>query len=71
MEFLKIFEKKDPAEAKLDKKQIIILVSVIAGAVLLAAGIAYLVYRLVSKRAELEYDEFEDDPESDFFEDED
>ena len=71
MEFLKIFEKKDPAETKLDKKQIIILVSVIAGAVLLAAGIAYLVYRLVSKRAELEYDEFEDDPESDFFEDED
>ena len=71
MDFLKIFEKKAVAEEKKDKKNIIILVSIIAGAVLAAAGVAFLVYRLISKRAETEYEEFDDDPESDFFEEED
>ena len=71
MNFLKIFDKTVPTEEKMDKKNIIILVSIIAGAILIAAGIAFLVYRLVSKRAEMEYEEFDDDPESDFFEEED
>ena len=71
MEFLKLFERKVPAEEKTEKKDIIILVSVIAGAVLIVAGIAFFVYRLLSKRAELEYEEVDDDPESDFFEEED
>ncbi len=71
MNFLKIFDKSVPTEEKMDKKNIIILVSIIAGAVLIAAGVAFLIYRLVSKRAEMEYEEFDDDPESDFFEEED
>ena len=53
MEFLKLFERKVPAEEKTEKKDIIILVSVIAGAVLIVAGIAFFVYRLLSKRAEM------------------
>ena len=71
MNFLKLFTRNIPTEEKTDKKNIIILVSVIAGAILIAAGVAFLIYRLVQKRAEMEYEEFDDDPESDFFEEED
>ena len=67
-EFLKLF-KKEPVQETPDKKKILILIGIIASAVLLAAGIAFLVYRLVAKRAE-EFDEFDEDPDEDLFEEE-
>ena len=68
--FLKMFEKKVPEKKETDKKKVLLLVGIIAGGILLAAGIAWLVYRLVKKRAELEED-YEYDPDADFFEEED
>lgn len=68
-DFLKRYEKKTPALRE-DQKKIFLIVGIAACSILLAAGIAYLVYRLISRRAELELEEYEDDPEDDFFEDE-
>ena len=71
---MKVVEKVIPAEyiekAKENKKTLVIILAVIGGPVV-AAGIAYLVYRLLKPfdADDLEDDDFED--EEDFFETED
>ncbi len=71
---MKVVEKVIPAEyiekAKENKKTLVIILAVIGGLVV-AAGIAYLVYRLLKPfdADDLEDDDFED--EEDFFETED
>jgi flagellar basal body-associated protein FliL len=52
-----------------DEKKILKLVLIISCSVLLAAGIAFLVYRLIKKYGEQDYGDYEDtDEDEDFFE---
>ena len=54
-----------------EKKKLFLTIGIIACSVLLAAGVAYLVYRLISKKREEELTEYDEDLEDDFFEDDD
>ena len=52
-----------------DEKKILKLVLIISCSILLAAGIAFLVYRLIKKYGEQDYGDYEDtDEDEDFFE---
>lgn len=68
-EFLSVFEKRELTEAEANRKKLIILIAVIAAGVLVAAGIAYLVYKIVERRAETELED-EELSEEDLFEEE-
>ena len=69
LELLKQWKKKI-TEISEDRKRLLITCSIIVGAVLLAAGVAYLVYRLISKRNEEELVDYDEDLEDDFIDEE-
>ncbi|MBO4410718.1 MAG: hypothetical protein J5794_00795 [Lachnospiraceae bacterium] len=69
LELLKQWKKKI-TEIPEDRKKLLITCGIIVGAVLLAAGVAYLVYRLLSKRNEEEPGDYDEDLEDDFIDEE-
>ena len=56
-------------ESEQDDKKVLKLVLIIAGGILVAAGIAFLVYKLIERYGEKNFGDYDDcDEDEDFFE---